>query len=155
MDTQMYRFTSQLLLPRPREQVFPFFAEAQNLEILTPAWLHFEVLTPRPITMEKGTVIDYRLRIRGVAVRWQSLISIWEPPYRFVDVQRRGPYRSWVHEHRFAESGESTRVIDQVTYDHIGGRIVNRLLVAPDLRRIFDFRHRKLEEHFNFPPRSS
>jgi ligand-binding SRPBCC domain-containing protein len=147
----MYRFTSQLLLPRPREDVFSFFAEAHNLEVLTPAWLRFEVLTPSPIVMEEGTLIEYKLRIRGVAVRWQSQITTWEPPYRFVDVQRRGPYRAWIHEHRFVERGEFTCAFDHVDYDHAGGWIVNRLLVAPDLRRIFDFRLRKLKAHFDSP----
>lgn len=151
----MYRFTSQLLLPTPREEVFSFFAEAHNLEILTPTWLHFEVLTPSPIVMEEGTLIEYKLRIRGVAVRWQSQITTWEPPYRFVDVQRRGPYRTWIHEHRFVDRGKVTYALDHVDYDHAGGRIVNRLVVAPDLRRIFDFRMRRLKAHFDSPASAS
>ncbi len=144
----MYQFKTHFELPSPREDVFSFFAEGHNLELLTPAWLHFEVLTPSPIVMGEGTLIDYRLRIRGIPVRWQSQITVWEPPYRFVDVQRRGPYRTWVHEHRFVVRGEFTCALDQVDYDHAGGAMVNRLLVAPDLRRIFDFRHRKLKALF-------
>ncbi|HRZ37651.1 MAG TPA: SRPBCC family protein, partial [Candidatus Paceibacterota bacterium] len=87
-----YSLQTELWLPRPRDDVFPFFAEARNLEALTPPWLNFEVLTPAPIVMRVGTLIDYRIRVHGVSLRWRTEIAEWQPPHRFVDVQVRGPY---------------------------------------------------------------
>lgn len=98
--------------------------------------------------MGPGTRLDYRLKLHGIPLRWQSEITLWEPPERFVDVQRRGPYRSWVHEHLFEEREQSTVVRDRVRYSVPGGALVNRFLVAPDLERVFAYRHRKLLELF-------
>jgi ligand-binding SRPBCC domain-containing protein len=141
-----FSFERKQYLPLDVESVFAFFSDAGNLEHLTPPWLRFHLLTLRPIEIEVGTLIDYRLRLRGVPVRWQSEITAWEPPHRFVDEQRRGPYRLWVHEHRFEPQGDGTIVTDAVTYAVSGDEVVNRLLVRPDLDRIFDYRARKLEE---------
>ncbi|MHC5023711.1 MAG: SRPBCC family protein [Planctomycetota bacterium] len=129
-----------LRLTRPRDEVFAFFADAHNLERITPPRLRFEILTPDPIEMREGLLIDYRLRLRGIPMRWQSAITAWEPPYRFVDEQRRGPYRRWIHEHVFEDDGDGTIVRDEVRYGVPGGRLVHALLVAPDLRRIFAYR---------------
>ena len=135
-------------LPQPLDTVFPFFADARNLEILTPPWLHFQVLTPEPIRMAAGTRIDYRLRLRGIPLRWQSEIAEWDPPHQFTDIQTRGPYRLWHHVHRFIPDGRGTLCEDKVTYSPLGGRIVDRLLVRPDLNRIFEFRHAMLRRRF-------
>ncbi|HZA25273.1 MAG TPA: SRPBCC family protein, partial [Dehalococcoidia bacterium] len=91
-------FETEQWFPLRPEEVFSFFSDALNLELITPPWLRFKVLTVSPIEMKEGTVIDYRLRLRGIPLRWQSQITVWEPPHRFVDQQRRGPYRLWVHE---------------------------------------------------------
>lgn len=140
----------QTLLPRPLDEVFAFFSQAGNLERLTPPWLSFEVLTP-PERMAVGTRISYRLRLRGLPVRWESEITSWDPPHRFVDEQRRGPYRSWHHEHLFREVPGGTEVVDRVRYSVLGGRVVDRFLVAPDLRRIFDFRQAAMHDIFGGP----
>ena len=132
--------------PRPRAEVFAFFSDAANLERITPPWLRFEILTPRPLAMRPGATIDYRLRLRGVPVRWQSEITIWDPPRRFVDEQRRGPYRVWIHEHELTERDGGTEVRDFVRYAVPGGRWIDRLLVRPDVARIFDYRRRVLQE---------
>jgi ligand-binding SRPBCC domain-containing protein len=141
-------FHTEQLLAADIEEVFGFFADARNLEALTPGWLHFRILTPDPIVMRVGTRIDYRLRLHGLPLAWQSEITAWDPPHRFVDEQRRGPYRRWVHEHVFEAAGRLTRVRDRVVYAVAGGRLVARLLVAPDLRRIFAYRAARLEERF-------
>ena len=143
-----FELTREVLLPRPLAEVFPFFADARNLERLTPPWLRFEVLTPGRIEMRRGTTIDYRLRLRGVPVRWRSEITAWEPPVRFVDEQRRGPYRLWVHEHRFEERAGGTLAGDHVRYAVPGGRLVDRLVVRRDLDRIFEYRRDVLREIF-------
>ena len=144
---------STVRLAAPLAEVFAFFADARNLEVLTPEWLRFQVITQPPPAMAAGTRIDYRLRLRGMPVRWQSEITAWEPPFRFVDEQRRGPYRVWIHEHRFAVErqpggGEVVVAGDKVDYAVPGGRLVNRLLVAADLRRIFAYRRERLYERF-------
>ena len=139
---------SEVWVPRPREGVFAFFSRAENLEALTPHWLHFSILSPGPISMNAGTRIRYRLRLHGIPLRWESEITAWEPPYRFVDEQRCGPYRRWVHEHQFLEHEEGTKIRDTVQYSVAGGPLVNRLLVAPDLSRIFEFRRQKVAEIF-------
>ena len=143
-----FELTSEVMLPRPRDEVFPFFADARNLERLTPPWLRFEVLTPGPIAMRPAVEIDYRLRLRGVPLRWRSAITVWEPPFRFVDEQRRGPFRRWVHEHRFEERAGGTLARDHVRYAVWGGRPVDRLLVRPDVERIFAYRRGVLRDLF-------
>ena len=126
------------------ERVFPFFADAGNLEAITPPLLNFRILTPRPIEMKPGTLIDYTLKIRGVPVRWRTLISVFEPPYRFVDEQVKGPYRLWRHTHTFERTASGgTLIRDRVEYElpRVPGRsIVHKLLVRPDLEKIFAYR---------------
>lgn len=145
---------SAVLLRHPREQVFEFFSRAENLELLTPAWLHFNILTPPPIEIGLGTRISYRIRIRGMPVRWVSEITEWSPPHVFEDTQIRGPYRKWVHRHVFEETPEGTLVHDEVSYRVPGGALVNRMLVAGELRRIFDYRRAKMLEFFRVPVES-
>jgi ligand-binding SRPBCC domain-containing protein len=143
-----YRLEASQFLPQPRERVFEFFADAFELETLTPSWLHFSVLTPAPIQIAPGTLIDYRLRLRGIPLRWQSVISAWEPPFRFVDEQTRGPYRRWHHEHQFEATDEGTLCRDIVDYEVYGGALINSLAVRHDLLKIFSFRQDKLRDFF-------
>jgi ligand-binding SRPBCC domain-containing protein len=141
-------FIAEQTLPRPIAEVFPFFSDAGNLEALTPPWVHFHILTPRPIEMRVGTLIDYRLRIHGVPVRWRSEITVWEPPHRFVDEQRRGPYRLWRHEHVFEPRDGGTLCRDHVQYAVPFDFLTHRWLVRPDIERIFAFRHEQLAHFF-------
>ncbi len=147
-DGGAFTLTAEQWLPRPVDEVFRFFADAGNLDALTPRWLRFEIVTPRPIEMKVGALIDYRLRLRGWPIRWQSEISDWSPPHRFVDEQRRGPYRLWHHTHTFAARDGGTLVRDVVRYDVPGGAVANALLVRRDLRKIFTYRQRRLAERF-------
>ena len=141
-----YLLRAEQWFPLPVERVFEFFADAYNLEAITPDWLHFHVLTAAPITLRPGAVIDYRLRLRGVPIRWQSEIPIWDPPRRFVDRQVRGPYRLWHHEHLFEPNDNGTLVRDEVSYSVPGGALVHALLVKRDLLRIFTVRQQRLAE---------
>ena len=135
-----FEFTSSVRLARPLSEVFPFFSDARNLEALTPPWLRFEVLTPRSIEMKPGALIDYRLKVRGIPMSWRSEITVWEPPYRFVDEQRNGPYSLWIHEHRFREEDGETICEDKIRYAVPGGALVNALFVKRDVEKIFAFR---------------
>lgn len=139
---------SEVELPATPAEVFPFFADARNLDAITPPFLRFRVLTPGPIQMRAGTRIDYSLRVHRFRIRWTSEITVWDPPTRFVDVQIRGPYRHWHHIHRFEDLGSSTRVIDEVEYACPGGRLVHELFVKRDLVRIFEYRRAMMEKTF-------
>lgn len=135
-------------IDRPLEEVFAFFSAPSNLERITPPWLGFEVVGTSTPELGEGTIIDYRLRLHGLPLRWRSLIRSWDPPYGFVDEQLKGPYRSWVHTHRFERDGGGTLVRDHVRYAVPGGALVERLFVRRDIERIFDFRVQALEAHF-------
>ena len=143
-----HKLKTEIWLPQKRTTVFSFFADPRNLEDLTPEWLHFEILTPMPLQMKSGVLIDYRLRLYGIPLHWQSEISVWEPPHRFVDRQIQGPYRVWIHEHMFTEHRGGTLVGDTVEYAAPGGILVHRLFIARDLRRIFAYRQARLRHRF-------
>jgi ligand-binding SRPBCC domain-containing protein len=139
-------FESSLWLPRPREEIFAFFANAANLEAITPPWLHFHVLNPA-LAIRAGVLIDYRLTLYGIPLKWQSEISRWDPPSSFVDEQRKGPYRRWVHTHTFADERGGTRVGDAVEFEVPFGWLVGRF-VQRDVNRIFAFRQQALRQRF-------
>lgn len=141
-------FSAEIWLPRPRAEVFRFFGDAANLEAITPPWVRFEILTPQPIAMAPGTLIDYRLRIHGLPLRWRTEIKVWEPPFRFMDEQLRGPYRLWRHWHTFEEQEGGTLCRDGVEYQVPGGALVNWLFVRHDVNRIFRYRQQRLADLF-------
>ena len=153
VPVRVFSLDTWLWLPRPQDEVFAFFADAANLERITPPFLAFRILTPTPVAMRPGATIDYRIGLRGLPMTWRSEITSWEPPVRFVDVQRRGPYRLWEHTHTFEARDGGTQVVDSVRYALPGpafiSAIVNRLIVAPDLERIFLYRHEALEDAFD------
>lgn len=142
--------STEQLIPRPRREVFTFFAEAENLERITPPALRFEIVSTVPIEMGEGTLIDYRLHLLGVPFRWKTVILQWEPGVRFVDEQLKGPYSRWVHEHTFRDADGGTIVSDTVHYRlplYPLGEIAYPL-VRWQLERIFAFRHRRISEYF-------
>jgi ligand-binding SRPBCC domain-containing protein len=144
-----FRLQTQLWLPQPRDKIFAFFADPRNLDRLTPEWLKFRIETADTSKIGCGARLDYRLRVHGIPIRWRSEISAWDPPNLFIDRQSKGPYALWIHRHTFVESDGGTIVGDDVEYAVPGGALVQKFLVAPDLARIFSYRHRVLEEIFN------
>ena len=140
-----FLLTTELWLPRPIDEVFQYFGDARNLETITPPWLNFRIVSDPSIALGAGSLIDYRLRIRGFPIRWRTEISAWDPPYRFIDQQLRGPYQKWVHTHQFVTRDGGTFCTDRVEYRMVCGALANRLLVAGDLKRIFEFRHRTMQ----------
>jgi len=132
------------VLPASPEEVFPFFADAHNLEAITPPWLGFRVLTPRPVEMRPGALIEYRLRLRGIPLAWLTRIAEWVPGVRFADEQLSGPYRLWHHTHEFEPAGAGgTLMRDTVRYALPGwplGEVAHALVVRRDLEAIFDHR---------------
>ena len=144
-----FLYNTHQTLEQPIEEVFAFFSNAHNLAVITPPWLQFEVLTPAPIDMLPGTCIDYRLKLRGIPVRWQSEITEWNPPYAFVDEQRRGPYRLWRHTHTFEETEEGVIVGDSIVYAVWGNQLAEKLFVRPDIEKIFAYRSEQLDKIFS------
>jgi len=145
---RIHELRREQVLDGTPDALFAFFADARNLEALTPPLLRFRVITPEPIDMGAGTFIQYRLRLHGVPVGWKTLIQAWEPPHRFVDVQVSGPYALWHHTHELSPVGDTqTRMVDTVRYA-VGfgplGELANRLLVRRDVEAIFDFRAREI-----------
>lgn len=143
-----YTYVSEQVVRRPLGEVFAFFADAANLEAITPDFLRFRILTPLPIAMRPGALIDYQLSLFGVPFRWRTRIETWEPGRRFVDVQERGPYRSWHHTHEFEACPEGTRVRDTVRYAlPMGpvGALAHALFVRGRVEAIFDHRRRAIE----------
>ena len=141
-------YKTELWVPRPRDEVFAFFSDAANLNAITPAWLHFRMVTKSPIDMRAGTLIDYRMRIRGIPVSWRTKITEWDPPFRFADEQLRGPYTLWRHEHDFESQDDGTLVRDKVNYAVPFDFIAHGLLVKRDVQRIFAYREERLRELF-------
>ncbi len=142
---------TELVVSEKLNKVFDFFSDAGNLQLLTPDYLKFEITSPLPIEMKPGALIDYRLKLHGIPFNWQTVIPEWSPPEYFVDRQKKGPYRYWIHRHEFEEHGEGTLVRDIVRYKVPGGAVINRLFVEKDLYKIFDYRSAKMVEQFGVP----
>ena len=145
---KIHHFVSDLWLPRPREEIFAFFSDARNLDAITPPWLRFQMVSAGAVPMKPGALIDYKLRVHGFAIRWRTRITEWDPPFRFVDEQLRGPYRLWVHEHEFEPRDGGTLVRDRVRYAVPFDFLVHKLFVARDVTRIFAYRSEHLLRRF-------
>jgi len=144
-------FVAEQFVPRPRAEVFEFFSAETNLETLTPPWLNFKVIGKSTPQIQAGTLIDYRLKIYGIPIKWRTLIEVWKPGECFVDSQLRGPYRKWHHTHTFQDAPGGTLMSDRVIYQmHMGraGDIAAGWKVRRDVNGIFAFRRQKIGELF-------
>lgn len=122
------------------------------MDKITPPWIHFKILTALPVEMGEGTLLDYQLKLHGIPVRWQTQITNWNPPFQFVDVQLRGPYRKWVHTHTFTSQNNGTLVKDSVEYAVSGfflEPLIHKYFIEPDLTRIFEYRQKQLTKIFS------
>jgi len=151
LKTQPYVFRAEQLVARPLNEVFDFFSRAENLQELTPPWLHFHILSVDPQPVRKGTLIRYSLRWRIFPIRWTTEIVEWDPPHGFVDVQLKGPYQLWRHQHRFIAEGNGTRILDEIQYRlpfGVFGKLAHALKVRHDVEGSFNYRKRAVEKQF-------
>jgi ligand-binding SRPBCC domain-containing protein len=144
-----YILKRELTLDLPRVEVFDFFADAGNLERITPPELQFHIITPQPIDIKKGALIDYRLKLRGIPLTWKTEISAWNPPFEFVDRALKSPYKQWIHRHTFTELEKNKTLIeDEVKYrlplEPLGD--LAHFIVRKELNYIFDFRQKTVAE---------
>lgn len=151
----MHTLTMSTQLPGLPESLFPFFADASNLSRLTPAELGFRILTPSPIAMREGALIDYKIGLWGVPMKWRTRISTWNPPFSFSDEQLRGPYKTWNHTHDFAPDGSGGTIMTDTVQFRLPLEpfsLVAFPLVAWQLRRIFTYRDQALRKSFGLEP---
>jgi ligand-binding SRPBCC domain-containing protein len=148
----IYTIDTEVWVPRPLNEVFAFFSDAFNLEALTPPRVNFHVMTPGPIDLKSGTLIDYKLCVNWIPLRWTTRIDVWNPPHEFSDSQLSGPYKLWHHTHRFTESNGGTKMTDHVDYElPFGplGDVVHELWVRRDVESIFKYREKIIRERFS------
>jgi ligand-binding SRPBCC domain-containing protein len=151
MAASSHRLYRKTVIPAALTEVFAFFSQAENLDRITPPWLHFRILTPTPLELQRNKRIDFSLRLNRILVRWTTEISEWDPPHSFEDTQIKGPYRQWVHYHRFTASDRSTVMEDAVFYRVPGWifePLVHSYLVRPKLEAIFDYRENQVQRIF-------
>jgi ligand-binding SRPBCC domain-containing protein len=148
----MRKLHSKTLVKENRDSLFEFFCNAENLAVLSPPWLRFEIVTPTPIEMEEGKIIDYKLKIHGIPIKWRTEITEWNPPFSFTDVQLIGPYSTWIHQHKFEEVDEGVLMHDLVQFKSPGWflePIVHKLFVKNDLIKIFRYRIEEFSKKYN------
>lgn len=151
MALKFHTFRNDQWIARPLDEVFAFFADAHNLEAITPPWLGFHILSVNTDAVREGTEIRYRLKLHGIPIHWKTQIRQWNPPCRFIDVQLSGPYRLWHHTHSFAAHNGGTKMTDVVRYRlpfGVLGRLINAVKVRGDVRRIFDYRREQIRRRF-------
>lgn len=144
-------YTCSLEIALPRDEVFSFFASAENLQRITPPNLGFQIITPTPIEMKAGALIDYRISLHGIPMTWRTEITKWDPPFGFVDTQLSGPYKQWVHRHTFSETDAGSMLIeDEVRYrlplEPLGD--IARFFVEREIKNIFDYRQKTVARVF-------
>ncbi len=148
---KIYELRRQVTIPAPVGEVFSFFSTAENLNLITPPWLYFKILTPLPVIMKKNALIDYSIKFFGLRMTWRTEITVWQPPDRFIDRQIKRPYRVWEHTHLFEEKEGGTQMEDVIRYAVPGfvlSPLIHFLFVRPQLDKIFAFREKSILEYF-------
>ena len=148
---RIHELHSSVTIPVPIDTVFSFFSRAENLNDITPPWLHFRISTPPPVSMAEGTIIDWRLKLYSVPIHWRSKITEWNPPFSFTDEQIKGPFMAWKHNHHFSETEKGTEVKDRVRYAVPGfvfEPLIHWIFVKNQLETLFDYRRRQLLKQF-------
>lgn len=147
-----YNINTKQIIKRPLDDVFEFFSRPENLEKITPKNLAFKILTPKPLVMKQGAVIDYTIKLFKMPIHWRTLITSYEPNHMFVDEQMKGPYSLWHHTHIFKETDEGVEILDNVVYAipfGIIGRILHYLWIKRDLKNIFEYRKTIINQVFS------
>jgi len=148
----MHTLIKETVINKPLNEVFEFFSKAENLNLITPPELQFKILSPQPIIIEQGCTIDYKIKLSGIPFKWKTQITVFDPEKRFIDMQIKGPYKVWIHEHIFEEREGKTYMKDIVHYLSPGWflePLINKLFVEKRVRAIFEYREQVLKEHFN------
>ena len=150
---KLYTLKKEQIIPRNILDVFDFFSKPENLSVITPSKMGFKILTPSPIEMKEGALIDYTVKIIGLPIRWTTLITKYDPPNLFIDQQLKGPYSMWHHTHNFKKLNDKETLIEDIVvysvpYSFIGG-LIHSLYIKRDLEKIFSYRSKKIKEIFN------
>jgi ligand-binding SRPBCC domain-containing protein len=148
----MHQLVRETIINQPLHIVFDFFSKAENLNLLTPPDMNFKIITPLPIQIHQGKLIDYRIKVNGIPFKWQTEITVWQPPHKFVDTQKRGPYHTWIHQHYFEARGDNaTFMRDTVDFQSPGWflePLIHHLFIEKKVKVIFDYREIKWKELF-------
>ena len=148
---KIFKLNARQFIGRPIDEVFGFFSRPENLTLITPSNLHFNILTPRPLEMKQGAVIDYTIKIFKVPIHWRTLITTYDPPFKFVDEQLKGPDNFWHHTHTFKEVSDGVEIYDEVHYGiPFGplGSLLHALWIKKDLNHIFEYRKGVIDNIF-------
>jgi ligand-binding SRPBCC domain-containing protein len=148
-----FELTDHFVVKADLDRTWDFFSSAENLPRITPAWMQFRILTPPPIVIQQDSILDYEIRWMGIPLRWRTRIIDWTPKRQFIDLQLRGPYALWHHQHTFTPCDEGTICTDRVTYQvpgHVVGRVMNALIVRKQLTGIFEFRRKVIAEELGW-----
>jgi ligand-binding SRPBCC domain-containing protein len=148
----MHNLFREQIVNKPLEEVFAFFEKPENLEVITPKWMKFKIKTPPPLIMKVGAEFDYIINLMKIPLKWKTIITEYEPPYKFVDVQKKGPYKKWIHTHTFEAIEDKTKITDNVDYEvpaGILGSILNKIYIGKTLNAIFNFRETTINRMFN------
>ena len=147
-ENNYFYLKNNLTLNENIEKVFKFFETPKNLNLITPSWLNFNIIKSVASKTYKDQEIEYKLTLHKITFKWKSRIIDYKKNISFCDKQIKGPYLFWEHSHLFSKLEENTLMEDVVKYKVVFGSLANKLFVKRNLRRIFEYRQRKIQEIF-------